>query len=419
MFRLLGLHPGPDIATPAAASLVGRRPREAAATLAALAQAHLVDEQVPGRFTFHDLLRAYAAEQAQADDTEAVRQAALQRMFDHYVHSAYAADRILNPHRDPIAETQPQPGVTPETFADHRRAMAWFTAEHPVLLAIVERAAEAGFDTHTWRLAWAVTTFVDRRGHWHDSVTVQYAAMLAAQRLADPGAQANARRGLARPYIQLGRYDEAHEHLRHALDLYGGLGDKAGQGRVHMALAPLLARDGRDDEALSHAEHALEMFRAAGDRIGQADALNAVGWYHAHLGRYLEAIDFCEQALSLIQETGDRDGEAHTWDSLGLAHRHLGHQERAVACYEQATRLWRELGDRYYEAATLVCLGDIHHTGGDVDSAATAWNVALTILDEFGHSDAGQVRVKLTELRRAEARSSAPGQGPEQAPDEA
>jgi DNA-binding SARP family transcriptional activator/tetratricopeptide (TPR) repeat protein len=401
MFRLLGLHPGPVIATAAAASLAGRRPREAAAALASLAQAHLVNEQAPGRFTFHDLLRAYAAEQAHIDDTEETRRAALHRMLDHYLASAFAADRQLNAARDPITLAAPQPGVVPETFADHQRALAWFTAEHPVLLAAVEMAAGAGFDTHVWQLAWTLTTFFDRRGHWHDSAVVQRAALLAAERLDDPLAQARAHRGLARAYIQLDRGDEAHKHLLHALDLYGGLGDATGHGRSYLNLAPLLGRAGHNDEALGHAQRALELFRAAGHRVGQADALNAVGWYHAQLGGYQPALDYCRQALTLHQETGDRDGEAHTWDSLGYVHHRLGNHREAVTCYEQAARLWRDLGDPFYEAGALVCVGDIHYTAGDLDATAAAWRLAVSILDEYGHSAADDVRAKLRDLRSA------------------
>src|SRR6516165_5801983 len=56
LFRLLGLHFGPDIGTPAAASLAGLPERQIRPALAELARAHLVTERVPGRFTFHDLL---------------------------------------------------------------------------------------------------------------------------------------------------------------------------------------------------------------------------------------------------------------------------------------------------------------------------------------------------------------------------
>jgi DNA-binding SARP family transcriptional activator len=62
MFQMLGLHPGPDITVPAAASLAGVPPGQARAALAELARAHLLTEGAPGRHSCHDLLRAYATE---------------------------------------------------------------------------------------------------------------------------------------------------------------------------------------------------------------------------------------------------------------------------------------------------------------------------------------------------------------------
>ena len=70
MFRLLGVHPGPDITVAAAASLAGVDAAQARQALRELAAAHLIAEHAPGRYAFHDLLRAYAAEQAASDDSE-------------------------------------------------------------------------------------------------------------------------------------------------------------------------------------------------------------------------------------------------------------------------------------------------------------------------------------------------------------
>ncbi len=60
MFRLLSLHPGPDITVAAAASLAGITPGQARRCLEELTATHLAAEQVPGRFSFHELLRAYS-----------------------------------------------------------------------------------------------------------------------------------------------------------------------------------------------------------------------------------------------------------------------------------------------------------------------------------------------------------------------
>lgn len=62
MFCLLGLHPGPDFTVSSVASLAAIKPSAAVQTLRELAAANLLAEDVPGRYCFHDLLRAYAAE---------------------------------------------------------------------------------------------------------------------------------------------------------------------------------------------------------------------------------------------------------------------------------------------------------------------------------------------------------------------
>jgi hypothetical protein len=134
-FRLLGLHPGPDITASAAASLLALPLGRSRALLAELASWNLVSEHRPGRFALHDLLRAYAAESAAVQDSDEQRHAAAHRVLDHYLHTAHAAAKVLNPHRGAIALKPAQPGVAPERAADHEQAMAWFDAERAVLLA--------------------------------------------------------------------------------------------------------------------------------------------------------------------------------------------------------------------------------------------------------------------------------------------
>src|SRR4029453_4106040 len=164
LFRLLGPHPGPHISTPPAATLPGHPLRETTRLLTELASANLITQHTPGRYTLHDLLRAYATDLAHTHDTNPQRHAATHRLLDHYLHTAYTADRLLNPARDPITLTPPQPGVTPEHPAHHRQALDWFTAEHPVLLATINHAATTGFDTHTWQLTWTMVHFLFWRG---------------------------------------------------------------------------------------------------------------------------------------------------------------------------------------------------------------------------------------------------------------
>jgi DNA-binding SARP family transcriptional activator/tetratricopeptide (TPR) repeat protein len=395
LFRLLGLHPGPDVAAPAAASLAGLPVGKVRPLLAELARVHLVTERAPGRYTFHDLLRAYATELAHSHHTGDDLRAATQRMLDHYLHTAHTADSLLNPHRDDPTTLPPVPaGVGPEHLADRERALAWFVTEHPVLLAAIRQVA--GFDAHVWQLAWTLTRFLGYQGYWHDSVDALSAALDAARRLADPLGQAFAHRLLGCDYVQLGRYEDARTHLQDALDLYRGAGDNIGQAHAHRHYSWMLERQERHREALAHARQSLDLFRAGGHRAGQARALNAIGWFHALLGGHEEALNYCQQALDLQKELGDRFGQAETWDSLGYAHHHLGRHARAITCYQTAIELYREFDHRYSEADTLASLGDAQHAAGDLESARTAWRRALDVLDQLGHPDAAEVRAKLS-----------------------
>jgi DNA-binding SARP family transcriptional activator/Tfp pilus assembly protein PilF len=395
LFRLLGLHAGPDISMTAVTSLAGMPRDQVRPALAELTRAHLVTERVPGRFALHDLLRAYATETAGAHDPEDYRLAARRRMLDHYLHAAYRADELLSPHRDrPFPLADPGPEVTRENPADAKHALAWFEAEHAVLLTILRQAS--GFDTHSWQLAWAVAPYFGYQGYWRDRRDSQRIALDAARRLQDTLAQALSHRLLGAAFLQLGDYEGARVHLQRALDLFAVLGDGAGQADAHRNLAWMLERLGQPAQGLPHAQRALALFRAAGNEVGQARALNAVGWFHAQLGDYSQALACCQQALDLQNAIDDQVGLAETYDSLGYVHRHLGHRHKAISCYEQSITRLGELGDRYTEAGTLVFLGDAHQAFSDPAAARGAWQRALTILEYLGDPGADRVRARIS-----------------------
>lgn len=399
LFRLLGLHPGPDITAAAAASLAGIPLRQTRRELRALAHASLLGERVPGRYALHDLLRAYAAEQAATVDSRADRRAALGRMLDHYLHTASTAAMLLDPSRDPVDPGLPADGTAPEHPADYDEALVWFDAEHTLLLSAVRLAADAGFDTCARKLPSALVDFLYLRGHWHDMAATQQTAIAAAQRLGDRAGQALASRHLARSQALLGLRQEAQAQYSRALHLSQQLGDHLGEARCHYGLAWSCGHQSRYDTALAHGEQALAAFRAAGHRSGQATALNAIGWFHAHSGGYEQAIACCKQALGLCRELGDRHGEAATLDSLGYASHQLGRYPQAIDYYQQALRLFRELRDRYNHAATLINLGDTRQAAGNLAAAAEAWQQAVAILDGLHHPDADQVHARLQSLR--------------------
>jgi hypothetical protein len=104
--------------------------------LAELADHHLLVELVPGRFTCHELLRAYAAELSARLDAASVRAQARARMFEHYLYSAEAATALLAPHRREVILPPPRPGVRPQKFSGRAEAAEWITAERYLLPAL-------------------------------------------------------------------------------------------------------------------------------------------------------------------------------------------------------------------------------------------------------------------------------------------
>jgi DNA-binding SARP family transcriptional activator/tetratricopeptide (TPR) repeat protein len=401
LFRLLGLHPGPDVATPAAASLAGAAIGPVRPLLAELSRVNLITEHLPDRYTQHDLLRSYAIELAQDHDSPADRNAATHRMLDHYLHTAHAADWLLRPQSPSPAPPDREAEVTPETFADVEAALAWFNAEHDVLLACVEHAAHAGFDSHTLYLPLSLKDYLERAYHWHDHAAVQIAALAAAERLADRQSRAWAHRAVGTAYTRLGRYDDAYTHHQHAQSLFDELDDLAGQATNDMCMAYLLEQMVRYEEGLYHSRRALTLYRAAGQRSGQGRALASQGWLLALLGDYEQALVHCQDALPLLRETGDGLAEAAATHTLGYIHQRLGHDSDALTRFQRALTLFRHAGDRYLTADTLVSAGEAHHGLGDLDAARDAWQRALTIMTELDHPDAGRVRAKLLDLDRA------------------
>ena len=398
LFRLLALHPGPDLSVPAAAALAALPPAHVRPLLEELARAGLVVQHAAGRYTFHDLLRVYATDLTYQVDADEDRRTAVRRMLDHYLRSAFAADRLLYPARDPLTLGAEPLDAAPEHLDDERQALAWFAAEHRVLLAAVQHAADAHFDDQAWQLAWTMVTFLNREGHWHELATVGSAALAAGRRLEDQYAQAQAHCFLAYAETRLGHFEAADTELREALDLYGRDGDRAGQAHAHLNLAYAMERRSHHREALDHCQRALELYRSAGHERGQAIALNSVGWCHALLGEYEQARACCQEALPLLVELGDRNGQADTWDSLGYIHEHLGRHDEAITCYRQAVELVRRLGDHYREATTFVNLGEAQQAAGDPDAARATWRQALAILEQLHHPDAAQVRGRLAAL---------------------
>ncbi|MFD1044694.1 ATP-binding protein [Kibdelosporangium lantanae] len=388
LFRYLGAHPGPNIDLYACNALVGGSAKVA---LNELTRAHMLTEYAPRRFRFHDLLRAYAIEQAK---TEAELTQALQRMFDYYLTTAQDADQILQPCREGVVRTPS--GSSQITSFDV--AMAWFTAEQATLQSLITFAAEQGFASQAWRLAWAYTTFLRRKGRFEDRLTVNRIAVEVARRSGDNVGRGMALRQLASTIAWFGKFDEALEYLREAFAVVADSKDPSTECRIHLTYARVFEGNGKYTEALAHARRAWKIAQGQANLLQQAETLNTLGKDLLLVGKYAEALPYSERARSIFREFDYTDGQADALVTIGDIKRSLGEYTEAVSCHQQALTLNRQIHDKFWEARGLEHLGATYQAFGEREHARAAFQESLAILRKLHDASAERVSQKLLKL---------------------
>ncbi|MCO1658537.1 AfsR/SARP family transcriptional regulator [Pseudonocardia humida] len=389
LFRLVaGLHPGPDVSVAAAAALAGLPVPRALPLLAELTRVTLLTRDASGRYSCHDLLRAYAVELCAAHDADGDGNAARHRIVEYHVDTARAAAAHLT-------------GTGPPDPQAAAEATAWFAAERSTLLAVQRLAADLHLDRRVRDLAQAWFVALHRQGRWHDRAESQLAALAAVQRSGERTSEVRVRHDLAAALADLGRFDDAHRHLDAALERSPG--EPAGHAWTHYYRSLVHGLQGDNAAAFQAARCAGELFEQLGDHVGHAIALTDLGRYHGLAGRHSEGLAVCEQALARHQALGNRPFEAHTWSCLADIHLHVGDTARAASSYRHALDLFRAIADRYAEASCRAHLGACHHLAGDQVAARAEWTQARTLLAELHPSTADQVHTQLASICRDSA----------------
>jgi tetratricopeptide (TPR) repeat protein len=385
-FQLLGSHPGRDIDAYAAAALLGTSKSAAAGLLAALARAHLLEEGRPGRFGMHDLLRAYAVEQA-AELAPADRLAARQRLFDYYLDTAAEATVVVGyPHRRPSVGAASQAPAS--VVASAEAARSWLDSERSNLIAVAQAALD-GSRSHTIQLASTLARFLDARGNYLDTLTLHGLAVKAAQADHDRPSEARVLNLMGTAHRRLGRYSEALACHEQALLIQQEIGDRDGVGDSLHGLGTVCWRQGRYREAHDHLARALAVYRELGDRGGEGTALYGLGIVCRRLGRYQDALAYYQRALTINREVGSRASEGGALGNLGVVYLRLGRLREALDRHEQSLSIHRELGDRTGIGVALTNLGATYLRLGRADDALGYHRQALEIYREVGYR-AGQ-----------------------------
>ncbi len=395
MFRLLGLHPGPEISLAAVAVLGATTRHQARRQLDSLTSVHLLKEISPYRYRFHDLLRVYALERAHADEPAPEREAAVRRVLDWYVHTADAADRVLMPRRRHIPLEHPDPASQPLKLTSPGAALGWCETERANLVAATLQAAENGLSDIAWKLPFALWSYFTVRKRWTDWITTHRRGLAAVRESHDTYGEARLLTSIANAYRDVRDFDAAFAHFEQAISLSRQIGDRW----VEAAALTLLAIAHRDlrhfDKAIDCTELSLEIFDAIDDPWGKAWALCILGETYGDLQRHDTAIDYSQQALALFKRIDDPWGGGWTLFNLAQIYRHLHRFDEAFDYAHQALAAAHGIGNRQGEALALYTLGKIQDDAGQLSPARESWQQALAIFDALGAPQAAQVRSRL------------------------
>jgi DNA-binding SARP family transcriptional activator/tetratricopeptide (TPR) repeat protein len=383
-FRLLGLYPGADFNAYAAAAVTDTTLRQARRLLHRLARAHLIQPAGTGRYGMHDLLRAYAADQAAEQDSEQERGAALTRLSDYYLATAAVAAGTLfrgDPDQPALPRLAgPVPPVTSPTAA-----LAWLDAERSTLVAVAAYAADHGCTGHAIGLAATIFRYLDV-GHFADAAAVHGHARRAAAQSGDRTAEAAALTMLGAADAAQGRLRQATSHLEQALALCRGDGDRIGEARALGHLGMVDYCRGRYQQSAGRHRKALAIYLAVGNHAGQARELHALGIVDFRQGRYEQAAGNLGWSLALFRDAGLRSGEAVVLGNLGELELRQGHYVRAAGHLRQSLGLGREIGNRPCQARALACLGFSELRQGRHQQAIGHLRQSLALHTQAGNS---------------------------------
>ncbi|WP_060577359.1 MULTISPECIES: tetratricopeptide repeat protein [unclassified Pseudonocardia] len=383
-FRLLGLHPGPDLELYGTAALVDTDLGPADAVLATLARANLIREIAPNRFEMHDLLRAYAIERCTDTDTENDRRQAQTRLLDHYLHSAASAMNVLAP-----AQARRRPGVNTATtptppMHDATTARTWLDVQRATLVTVCAHAATHDWPAHATDLAAVLGRYFQLGGHHADALAVHTHARRAAAHNDDRLGEARALDNLGLAHRAQDRYLQAAEHHQQAASLFRAAKNHSGEADALINLGAIAWQRGQYADAAADQVRAVQLFRDCGDRSGEAWAVSALGFLRRRQGRYREAVEHHRRGLALFEGLDDGVGEAYTHASLGLALARLGRHEQSMAHHRRSLVLFRDNHDRSGEAYGLGNLGLLRCVQGHLTEAAGHHRQALDLAREIG-----------------------------------
>lgn len=384
LFRLLGIHPGPEFSLHAAAALADLTLGRARQVLDDLVGAHLLEQTAPDRFQFHDLLRAFATEQAHSDESPEQRNAALHRVLDWYLHTADAAQGWIKPSEKHLLPAPPGLSVPPLAFADYDAAVDWSDREHTTLLRLVPDAVSAGFDVLAWQLAETLWNARSPSVPVTDWLDTGRAGLAAAERANEPAARIRLLSNLGMAYRQRHRFDEGMDCHRRALELARTAHMPFEEARS-LNLIGLIHLDGRQlDPAADYFERAAALFRDVDEPRRVAMALSNTASTRLDAGRLPEAELAAQQALAAHRALNNPGSVGNILYVIAELRREQGDVTAARQAIDEALDIALDLRNHVLEGFWLLTLGDIQRGSAQYGDALASYQRSAMLQRRLG-----------------------------------
>jgi tetratricopeptide (TPR) repeat protein len=400
LYRLLGLHPGPDFDSGLAAGLLHTSRPDAERLVDELLTANLLEEVGEDRYRFHDLIRLHAQSLAQDEESPADRALAVRRMLDWYLATATAAGRVVTPHLPTPRRDIEHVPVDEAEFADHTEALDWLDGQRQNLLAAARTAFEEGMPAKTWQLADAMWGLFLFRKHYHEWMQFDLLAVEATRGGPDKAAEAEAQDRLGLLFNAVGRNDEALEHVRRAAELWQELDNRHRIVSSTERFGFVYLDQGRTDLAIEQFSRALAGYREAGERRNVGLALISIGRALVEAGRFEDAVRHLYEAREELGSLAPPDpyNYARALLVLGKAETGTGDWPAAPTHLEATLTAMGEVRSPLGEADAHWALAELHDRSGDRASAREYYERAEAMLTELGNPGAGRVRAQLEAL---------------------
>ncbi|GAB3707865.1 ATP-binding protein [Nocardiopsis oceani] len=361
MFHLLGLHPGSEFSVEAAAALAAVTPDRARRYLDVLTGAHLLEECGHDRYQFHDLLRAYATDQAREAESEDEQQGALRRVLGWYLHSADAAARAGSAAYTMPLALEPLDESAAE-FDEAKAAIRWYEAERDNLITSVRIAGGHGMNRIAWQIPATLTMLIADREPADTWLPAQQLALSCARAAGDRYGEAVTLDNLGIAYRHLFRLDEADACFGAASAAFRELGNTFGQARAANGRGVVRMFAHRFEDAESCFEQALEQAVELDDPLYAGAFTRNLGWAlleHGASERRDRAEELLNRAAATLAQTNEPLEQAEALTLLAAVHRQAGRHASAQETAERALSIAETADGKLFEGLALLELGRI------------------------------------------------------------